>query len=79
MKESPHSETGTKCSHCNKISNDLACRHMRFVQFVHDTELQLLHVSILEFECVSLESKLSNLLGVCSKELLRVSVELLHP
>ena len=57
----------------------IACRHQRFVQFVHDTELQILHVSILEFECVCLESKLSNLLGVCSDVLLRSSVQLLHP
>ena len=37
-----------------------------------------MHVTILKFECRSLEPKLSNLLGVCNV-LLRGSVQLLHP
>ena len=54
--------------------DDLARCHKRFVQFVHDTELQILHVSIPESECGSLQSKLSNLLSFCSNVLLALEV-----
>ena len=67
--------------HHNPIAsrNIIAHCHQRFVPFVHNTELQILHVTILKFERRSLEPKLSNFLTVCSKVLLRSSVQLLHP
>ena len=49
-----------------------------FLQLVHNTELQILHVTILKLECRSLESRLSNLLNVCSNVFLRSSVQLLQ-
>ena len=49
------------------------------MQFVHDAELQTLHISILKLECRSLEPKLTDFLSVCSDVLLRISIQLLHP
>ena len=57
----------------------LARRHQRFVQFVHDTELQTLHVTVLELERGRLEPKLADPLSICSNVFSRILIQLLHP
>ena len=50
-----------------------------FCNLSSDTELQILHITILKFERWSLEPKLPDFLRVCSNVLLRSSFQLLHP
>ena len=49
------------------------------MQLVHNTALKILHATILELVCPSLDPELSNFLRVCSNLLLMSSVQLLHP
>ena len=60
-------------------SDNFARCHQRFVQLVHDTELQTLKIATLKLERRSLEPKLPDFLIVRSNFLLKSSVQLLHP